>query len=196
MSQDKPVAAQEPFGFVREIWPGEWKFSKTSSWGPEIWKPLYAAPCARCADAEQLHYKEMAERTVQEEFLLAAHADLEAKIAEQAERIKDLDADLAAQKDNANKMAQYSRPEYKHVVLSNGWTCFHCGETFNDPDKAAEHFGSRSDEAGCVKGMRDKLAKADAVIEVAKVALTYWEESTHTEQYAALAAIEQYQKGE
>ena len=47
-----------------------------------------------------------------------------------------------------------------------------------------------------VKGMRDKLAKADAVIEAAKVALTYWEESTHTEQYAALAAIEQYQKGE
>ena len=46
--KSEPVAAQEPFGFVREIWPGEWKFSKTSSWGPEIWKPLYdhAAPCA------------------------------------------------------------------------------------------------------------------------------------------------------
>jgi len=51
--------------------------------------------CARCADAEQLHYKEMAERTVQEEFLLAAHADLEAKITEQAEELRIIRANLA-----------------------------------------------------------------------------------------------------
>ena len=34
----------EPYGFVREVRPGEWKFSKTCSWGPEVWKPVFLAP--------------------------------------------------------------------------------------------------------------------------------------------------------
>lgn len=31
----------------------------------------------------------------------------------------------------------------------NGWTCFHCGETFTTPGSARDHFGTISDIAGC-----------------------------------------------
>ena len=39
-----PDVKQEPFGYVREIRPMEWKFSKTTSWGPEVWKPVFTFP--------------------------------------------------------------------------------------------------------------------------------------------------------
>ena len=39
-----PEVKQEPFGYVREIRPMEWKFSKTTSWGPEVWKPVFTFP--------------------------------------------------------------------------------------------------------------------------------------------------------
>lgn len=39
-----PEVKQEPFGYVREIRPSEWKFSKTTSWGPEVWKPVFVFP--------------------------------------------------------------------------------------------------------------------------------------------------------
>lgn len=39
-----PEIQQEPVGYVREIRPGEWKFSKTTSWGPDVWPPVYQLP--------------------------------------------------------------------------------------------------------------------------------------------------------
>ena len=58
-----PEMKQEPFGYVREIRPMEWKFSKTTSWGPEVWKPVFTLPIdaqaeiakrdARIAELEQ-----------------------------------------------------------------------------------------------------------------------------------------------
>ena len=39
-----PEMKQDPFGYVREIRPMEWKFSKTTSWGPEVWKPVFTFP--------------------------------------------------------------------------------------------------------------------------------------------------------
>lgn len=34
----------EPVGYMREIRPGEFKYSCTSSWGPDVWKPLFLHP--------------------------------------------------------------------------------------------------------------------------------------------------------
>lgn len=58
-----PEVEQEPFGYVREIRPGEWKFSKTTSWGPDVWSPVYRFPL-----------------------------DAQAEIAKQAARIAELEA--------------------------------------------------------------------------------------------------------
>lgn len=44
---------QEPFGYVREIRPREWKFSKTTSWGPDIWAPVYRFPPDAQAEIER-----------------------------------------------------------------------------------------------------------------------------------------------
>lgn len=51
----------------------------------------------------------------------------------------------------------------------NGWTCFHCGETFTTPGSAEDHFGATPDKIpGCkIKfgdemGLLMKLRKAEA----------------------------------
>jgi len=40
-------------------------------------------------------------------------------------------------------------------VPENGWTCFHCGETFHDVAAAAQHFGNDlTADPGCVMKLR------------------------------------------
>ena len=54
---------------------------------------------------------------------------------------------------------------------ANGWTCFHCGETFRTPGSARDHFGCTpaSDlacriKAGDERGLLMALRKAEAAL--------------------------------
>lgn len=109
----------------------------------EIGTQLYTAPqpCLKCADAEQLHYKEMAERTVQVEFLLAAHTDLQAKCAElEAELLNKEGMALVTKEDAENYcrilsllgMEEEGSPieGVEHLIsLRDGMTCGDCNDT-------------------------------------------------------------------
>ena len=91
MSQDKPVAAQEPVAYYYKInspFSGEevWTFEPGKRTIIET-KPLYdhAAPCARCAELEGDH--------LNSEYIRGRNAgikELQAKITEQAAEIERL----------------------------------------------------------------------------------------------------------
>ena len=90
-----PAMEQEPFGYVREIRPMEWKFSKTTSWGPEVWKPVFTFPIDAQAeiakrDARIAELIKECER-FRQEALCAYLDDEESIIAKQALRIKELE---------------------------------------------------------------------------------------------------------
>jgi len=156
--------------------------------------------CARCADAEQLHYKEMAERTVQEEFLLAAHADLETKITEQAEELRIIRANEAQLEKDFDRRNEEIEPWKESAMFYHGlW------EKQAERTKALEALSMQSnqDHLNARKDYQTKLAKADAVILQVKDALsesvacaTIYITNFPANQIKALAAIEQYQKGE
>lgn len=47
-------------------------------------------------------------------------------------------------------------PTDTYVPPENGWTCFHCGETFMHQVTARNHFGAHPyDEPGCVMRMQE-----------------------------------------
>jgi len=193
---------------------------------PNLQKYYEPFTCARCADAEQLHYKEMAERTVQEEFLLAAHADLEAKITEQAEELRIIranEAQLEKDFDRRNEVIDAQAARISQLEA----TIIQCGVEAIEKELELEQIRERNtlqlnSQAERIKAleaevytitnrwkhrfifedeMQAKLAKADAVIEVVKVALQETASYPATGQILclaaeALAAIEQYQTGE
>ena len=81
-----PDVKQEPFGYVREIRPMEWKFSKTTSWGPEVWKPVFTFPI----DAQA----EIAKLNARIDSLTAAGAEYQRQCFEQAAEISRLKSEL------------------------------------------------------------------------------------------------------
>lgn len=66
----------------------------------------------------------------------------------------------------------------------NGWTCFHCGETFTTRGAAGDHFGADPfAKPGCLmrvqlgeeRGLLTALRKSEAEVERLRNALRYWE---------------------
>lgn len=58
-----------------------------------------------------------------------------------------------------------------YEMPKNGWTCYHCGETFTTPGSARDHFGETEEAvAGCIihagdeKGLLMALRKSEHVV--------------------------------
>lgn len=61
-----------------------------------------------------------------------------------------------SQPETAPAMTHTQKPDTKtgdtYSMPSNGWTCFHCGETFTTPGSAKQHFGpTPNDKPGCIE---------------------------------------------
>lgn len=94
-----PEIKQEPFGYVREIRPWEWKFSKTTSWGSEVWLPVYRFPPDAQAEIakrdERITKLEKKAELPMKYKRMQFNAELQREVAEQAAEIARLKGVIA-----------------------------------------------------------------------------------------------------
>lgn len=59
--------------------------------------------------------------------------------------------DSAKRHDSAREVGDEHEPDGTYPAPRHGWTCFHCGETFGNPNLARAHFGEMpTNEVACV----------------------------------------------
>jgi len=148
---------------------------------PNLQKYYEPFTCARCAELESQIRKDALDSLSAEGQADEQLEELQAKITEQAEELRIVQANLAQLEKDFDRRNEVVDAQAERI-------------------KALEALSMQSnqDHLNARKDYQTKLAKADAVILKCKEAMT-WDiggEPLPTLEIAALAAIEQYQKGE